>query len=257
MAKATVSYNAVIEKVFFDGYRHGEMEFGFERRALKDAATALGLDEAANLGDVIYSYRYRRSLPESILATQPDGYEWIIEGAGRGRYRFRLVTMTRIVPRSDLVVVDIPDATPEMIRAYRMDDEQALLAMVRYNRLIDTFLDLAACALRCLGRQLRCRLLPTLDGRRVSRHVADERVTQGIFNQGLVHPLRKTGLRELGKASVQFERARAHIRRQITPVVELRCQSETGWTNRIQPTQGVKRPQLDQNNQRGKVLLLV
>ena len=148
MAKATVDYNAVIEKVFFDGYRQGETEFGFERRALKDAAAALGLDEAANLGDVIYSYRYRRGLPESILATQPDGYEWIIEGSGIGRYRFRLVTKTRIVPRSDLVVVDIPDATPEMIRAYRMDDEQALLAMVRYNRLIDTFLGLTAYSLQ-------------------------------------------------------------------------------------------------------------
>ena len=55
---------------------------------------------------------------------------------------------TRIVPRDDRVVIDIPDATPELIRAHRLDDEQALLAMVRYNRLIDTFLGLTTYSLQ-------------------------------------------------------------------------------------------------------------
>ena len=88
-------------------------------------------------------------MPNSILETQPEGHEWIIEGAGWGRYRFRLVTTaSRIVPRDDLVVIDIPDATPEVIRAHKLDDEQALLAMVRYNRLIDTFLGITAYSLQ-------------------------------------------------------------------------------------------------------------
>ena len=43
---------------------------------------------------------------------------------------------------------DIPDATPELIRAYALDDEQALLAIVRYNRLIDTFLGLTTYSLQ-------------------------------------------------------------------------------------------------------------
>lgn len=43
---------------------------------------------------------------------------------------------------------DIPDATPEIIRAYAMDDEQALLAILRYNRLIDTFLGLTTYSLQ-------------------------------------------------------------------------------------------------------------
>ena len=72
----------------------------------------------------------------------------LIEGAGRGRYRFRLGTINRIVPRNDLVTIDIPDATPELIRVYRLDDEQALLAILRYNRLIDTFLGLTAYSLQ-------------------------------------------------------------------------------------------------------------
>lgn len=44
--------------------------------------------------------------------------------------------------------VAIPDATPELIRAYALDDEQALLAIVRYNRLIDTFLGLTTYSLQ-------------------------------------------------------------------------------------------------------------
>ena len=48
----------------------------------------------------------------------------------------------------DLVRIDIPDATPELIRAYALDDEQALLAIVRYNRLIDTFLGLTTYSLQ-------------------------------------------------------------------------------------------------------------
>jgi hypothetical protein len=52
------------------------------------------------------------------------------------------------VPRADMVRVSIPDATPEIIRAYALDDEQALLAIVRYNRLIDTFLGLTTYSLQ-------------------------------------------------------------------------------------------------------------
>ena len=44
--------------------------------------------------------------------------------------------------------IAIPDATPEIIRAYALDDEQALLAIVRYNRLIDTFLGLTTFSLQ-------------------------------------------------------------------------------------------------------------
>ncbi len=141
-------YQSLIAKVFFEHYSEGTTEFVFERDELDDAAEALGVARVKNLGDVTYSFRYRNPLPENILATQPEGREWIIEGAGVGRYRFKLVGESRIIPRSDLVVVDIPDATPELIRAHKLDDEQALLAMIRYNRLIDTFLGITAYSLQ-------------------------------------------------------------------------------------------------------------
>lgn len=86
--------------------------------------------------------------PPSITETQSEGREWIIEGAGKSRYRFKLVKKTRILPSLKLAKISIPDATPEMIRGYALDDEQALLAIIRYNRLIDTFLGLTTYSLQ-------------------------------------------------------------------------------------------------------------
>ena len=142
MPKSLNRYQALIEKVFFDHFEAGMTDFEFLREELEEGAATLGFDRVKNIGDVPYSFRYRNKLPGSILNTQSDGREWIIEGAGKGRYRFRLVRQTRIAPRTDKVIIDIPDATPEVIRAYALDDEQALLAIVRYNRLIDIFLGL-------------------------------------------------------------------------------------------------------------------
>ena len=148
MPKRLNRYQALIEKIFFDHYKAGATEFEFDREELENGATELGFARVKNIGDVPYSFRYRNMLPDRVLAAQSEGREWIIEGAGKGRYRFKLVKRTRIEPRNDLVVVDIPDATPELIRSYALDDEQALLAIVRYNRLIDTFLGLTTYSLQ-------------------------------------------------------------------------------------------------------------
>lgn len=147
-ARSPNRYQQLIEGVFFDGYRKGATQFEFVREDLATKAGQLGIILPKNLGDVVYAIRYRTQLPERILATQPANREWIIEGAGTARYRFRLVSATRISPREDLVKIGIPDATPELIRAYALDDEQALLAIVRYNRLIDTFLGLTTYSLQ-------------------------------------------------------------------------------------------------------------
>jgi len=150
MAKAPSQnrYHQLIENIFFDHYNPGATELEFERAELVTKAATLGIDLPSNLGDVIYYIRYRAPLPAKVLATQIDDREWIIEGAGRARYRFKLVKATRITPRADLIEIAIPDSTPELIRAYALDDEQALLAIVRYNRLIDTFLGITTYSLQ-------------------------------------------------------------------------------------------------------------
>ncbi len=141
-------YLQLAERVFFEHWSEGSTEFEFERGEIESAASALEITLPKNLGDVIYALRFRIGQPDSVVATQPEGKEWIIEGAGHGRYRYKLANATRILPRPDLVTIAIPDATPEFIRLYALDDEQALLAVVRYNRLIDTFLGLTTYSLQ-------------------------------------------------------------------------------------------------------------
>lgn len=141
-------YRVLIERVFFNHWSDGVTDFEFAREEIETVASELEIALPKNIGDLIYSFRFRVPLPDKIISTQPEGLEWIIEGAGKARYRFRLVKVTRIVPSETLVSIAIPDSTPELIRAYALDDEQALLAIVRYNRLIDTFLGLTTYSLQ-------------------------------------------------------------------------------------------------------------
>ncbi|MGY9339228.1 hypothetical protein ACTM7U_06145 [Citrobacter braakii] len=142
------NYLAIIEKIFFSHYQEGMREFEFNRTEIATTAAELGIDSPKNVGDVIYSVRYRIDLPEKISNTADVGYEWIISGVKRASYKFHQVKMNRVVPRDDLVTIKIPDATPEIIERYALNDEQALLAKVRYNRLIDTFLGITASSLQ-------------------------------------------------------------------------------------------------------------
>lgn len=148
MAAKRNRYSALIEAIFFDAYREDAREVVFERNEIEAAAKRLAISLPKNLGDVIYTFRYRKPLPDNILATQPEVMEWVIEGAGVAKYKFKLVRKNRILPREDMARIKIPDATPEIIRAYAMDDEQALLAIIRYNRLIDIFLGIATHSLQ-------------------------------------------------------------------------------------------------------------
>lgn len=148
MPKKQNRYEAIIAQVFDNHYSKGMTEFEFERDEFEKCAQSLSIKLPKNVGDVIYSFRYRNDLPDRIQSTATEGKEWIIVGAGRAKYRFKLVKLNRILPREDLIKVKIPDSTPEIINAYALNDEQALLAKVRYNRLIDTFLGVTANSLQ-------------------------------------------------------------------------------------------------------------
>jgi len=141
-------YQKIAEEIFFRKFKKGQTKVGFVRPDLEVAAKKLKISLPKNLGDVIYAFRYRIKLPSSILDTQPKGMEWIIEGVGAAKYLFKLVKISRILPNQNLIAIKIPDATPEIISAYSLSDEQALLAKVRYNRLLDIFLGIAAYSLQ-------------------------------------------------------------------------------------------------------------
>jgi hypothetical protein len=141
-------YQVLISRIFHDHFKPGLTEFEFERKELQINAEKLKIKLPDNLGDVIYSFRYRTALPKDITETAAKGKEWIIVAAGRSKYRFKLSRVSRIIPREDLLAIKIPDATPEIITAYALSDEQALLAKVRYNRLIDIFLGITTYSLQ-------------------------------------------------------------------------------------------------------------
>lgn len=132
-------YARIIERIFFTHYEEGAREVPFVRDEMIPVAEALSITLPKNLGDVIYSFRYRVTLPDSITATAPEGEEWVISPAGRGLYRFELLPESNIVPNAMLSETKVPDATPGIVTKYSFNDEQALLVKLRYNRLIDIF----------------------------------------------------------------------------------------------------------------------
>ncbi len=147
-ASADNRYRLLIDRIFFERFKPGATSVAFRRTDIEGAAAELGVALPKNLGDVIYSFRFRVPLSDRLLATQPEGMEWRIELAGGGAYRFVLGRRNRIAPNPALVRTKVPDATPEIIAEYALGDEQALLAVVRYNRLIDVFLGVAAYSLQ-------------------------------------------------------------------------------------------------------------
>lgn len=132
-------YAAIIERIFASKFRAGAKEIDFERSEIETVARQLRIKLPKNVGDLIYSFRYRADLPERIRSTAGEGEIWIIRPTGKARYRMVLVPDRPIHPNPNLVVTKVPDATPGIVAKYAFDDEQALLARLRYNRLVDIF----------------------------------------------------------------------------------------------------------------------
>lgn len=132
-------YSRILENVFRSKHRPGAREVAFDRDDLLLAARRLGLNTPKNIGDLVYSFRYRAELPKGIAGLAGAGEAWLIRPAGRGKYRMVLVPSRPIAPNPSLTITKIPEATPGIIVKYALGDEQALLARVRYNRLVDIF----------------------------------------------------------------------------------------------------------------------
>ncbi len=132
-------YSQIIERIFSTRYQHDTTQVCFEREDIERTAAELGIKLPKNLGDLIYSFRYRTLLPDTVQRTAPGDKMWIIRPAGRAKYCFVLVQAQAITPNPMMIETKVPDATPGIVTMYSMNDEQALLAKVRYNRLIDIF----------------------------------------------------------------------------------------------------------------------
>jgi hypothetical protein len=141
-------YSAIIEELFFSKYKVGTRELAFEREKLEKCAKRLKIKLPKNIGDLIYSFRYRTPLPKKIVSTAGEKEIWIIRPSGKGKYTFALITNNPIVPNRSMALTKVPDSTPGIVSKYALSDEQALLAKVRYNRLIDIFTGVACYSLQ-------------------------------------------------------------------------------------------------------------
>lgn len=104
MGRTQNRYTQIIEKIFFRHYQVGATEVTFERSEINEVAAELGLKQISNVGDAVYSFRFRADLPQSIKQTAPVGLEWIIRQAGISRYKFVLTKFVNIVPTEGLVL---------------------------------------------------------------------------------------------------------------------------------------------------------
>lgn len=129
-------YDSVILEVFLRHYHTGAERLDFRKDELAEACAKHGIT-VRNIPDIIYTYRSRKSLPTKILATG----HWAIEPAGRGAYAFRLLQNAPHfdIRFGDYAPVDIYSAIPEVVEGLLRQDEQSLLTLVLYNRLVDIF----------------------------------------------------------------------------------------------------------------------
>ncbi len=141
-------YTQIIAKIFETKFREGQKVIRFERTEIVRAAEDLGIELPKNLGDVVYSFKFRNQLPDSIRENAPDNKEWVIVNKGRAQYAFELKGTSRILPDTMLTITKIPDATPGIVAKYSLDDEQALLTKLRYNRMLDIFAGVACYSLQ-------------------------------------------------------------------------------------------------------------
>ena len=189
-------YSQILAALFAEKYFQGATEISFAREEFTRIAAMFDVALPKNLGDVVYSFRYRKALPESISSTAPAGHEWIIRPAGRGRYRLVLAPELRIIPALDAVETKLLDGTPGIIARYAMSDEQALLARIRYNRLIDIFTGLT-----CHSLQSHLRTTVANMGQ-----VETDEVYIGVNRQGahFVLPVQAKGPRDrIGRVQIE------------------------------------------------------
>ena len=114
------AYSRIIEAIFAEKFRPGMQQVDFERSDIEKFSALLRIPLPKNLGDVVYSFRYRQNLPAVISRVAPRGKSWVIQPVGRSKYAFVASAITEILPNANLARTSIPDATPGIIEMYRL-----------------------------------------------------------------------------------------------------------------------------------------
>lgn len=139
-------YSKIIERIFAEKHIKGATRVEFTRDDIRRVASQLQIELPKNLGDLIYSFRYREPLPESIQKRASKGLSWIIVPAGRSRYRFETTAVATISPAAMLAETKVPDATPGIVSMYNQNlAEDSIRHPVHIQ----------SCELTCLHRSSR------------------------------------------------------------------------------------------------------
>lgn len=134
----SVVYVPIITKIFTERYRKGASSVIFSLDDIRNAAVALGVSERTrNPADVIYRMRSRTKLPQQIL----DAGFHVLRPIGRGKYAFEKATSAIFEPPFTEPIT-VLDMTPLPVRrllplTLAEMDEQALLAVASYCRVLD------------------------------------------------------------------------------------------------------------------------
>lgn len=137
MSKSGVQtdYDRIITKLFVSRFKENLTEIDFSKDEIVETARDLSIP-LRNPPDVVYTYRTRSTLPQTIL----DRGNWIIKPKGKGKFSFLKSNRKPFVEiQEGLHAIEVLNAVPEIVEKYSQDDEQALLTAVRYNRLVDIF----------------------------------------------------------------------------------------------------------------------
>lgn len=141
-------YVPIINRIFTENYVEGATHIDFSLDDIRHAAESLGV-QARNPGDVVYRMRARTELPEEI---RKAGF-YIIRQIGRGKYRMEKAEGIIIDIDDNPEVIDALDHTPLPVRRLLPErlsevDEQGLLTIINYSKLIDHFTGLTVYRLR-------------------------------------------------------------------------------------------------------------
>ncbi len=140
-------YVPILREIFQAKYHEGDDRVDFTLDDIRAAAVALGIT-VRNPADLVYRMRSRTILPSEILE---KGF-YVLRATGRGKYRLEQAESTIIeIPENQ--IVEALDLTPLPVRRLLPEvlaeiDEQGLLTVISYCKLLDHFTGLQVYRLR-------------------------------------------------------------------------------------------------------------
>ncbi len=138
-------YEQIIDRVIRKKFRFGMTQFMVTSKEIEIASQELDI-RLKNPGDPIYTYRFRKDLPQWFRDTETekdkDGnkLEWMILLAGDGEYLF-IMGRNRIIKPS-LTLEPIRVREVKSCITIKPTDEQSKLAWIRRNFILEHFLGL-------------------------------------------------------------------------------------------------------------------